>query len=97
MVAWSILCIFIGRTVPIGSAGPSTFTPSVHFPFCNCSAQEISSRGGTVVPHGLAVPRDSFPIKLVRLPLDSCGFLPSKDYSLETFLSLFFLEIKIKN
>jgi hypothetical protein len=38
MVAWSILCTFIGMVIPVGSAGPTIFTPSVHFSTCNCSA-----------------------------------------------------------
>jgi hypothetical protein len=41
MVAWTILCIFIGTAVPVGSAGPTTFTPSFHFSTCIYSAQEI--------------------------------------------------------
>jgi hypothetical protein len=49
MVAWSILCTFIGIAVPVGSAGPTTFTPSVHFSTCNCSSQEI--RRGDVRPY----------------------------------------------
>jgi hypothetical protein len=41
MVAWTILGIFIGTAVLVGSAGPTTFTPSIHFPTCNYSAWEV--------------------------------------------------------
>jgi hypothetical protein len=41
MVASSILCTFIGTAVPVGSIGPTTFTPSVHFFTCKHFAQEI--------------------------------------------------------
>jgi hypothetical protein len=41
MVAWTILCIFVGTVVPVGLAGPTTFTLSIQFSTCNYFAQEI--------------------------------------------------------
>jgi hypothetical protein len=38
MVAWTILCIFVGTAIPVGLAGPTTSTPSIHFSTCNYSA-----------------------------------------------------------
>jgi hypothetical protein len=41
MVAWTILCIFVGTGIPVSLAGITTFTLSIHFSTCNYSAQEI--------------------------------------------------------
>jgi hypothetical protein len=45
-VAWTILCIFVGTTVPVGFTGPTTFTPGAHYLQLFCtrnSSREVRS------------------------------------------------------
>jgi hypothetical protein len=52
MVAGIILYIFIGTAVLVGSAGPTTSTPSIHFSNCNYFAPGIHQ--GEVRPYLMA-------------------------------------------
>jgi hypothetical protein len=70
MVAWTILCIFIGMAVSVDSANPTT--RSFHFSTCNYFAQEI--RRGEVRPYLMVWPYHERLFQQYYRPLSSKNF-----------------------